>query len=70
MVILTAVITSIILLCILFILGLVCGIILLSKFRKRVLNQKQKTDTEVEKSQEKDMEMMENVAYGPLHLRV
>ena len=69
MVIITAVITSTILLCILFTLGLVCGI-LLSKFRKRVSNQKQKTDTEVETSQESDVEMMENVAYGPLHLRV
>ena len=70
MVIITAVITSTILLCVFFILGLVCGIILLSKFRKKVSNQKQKTDAEVEKSEEKDMEMMENVAYGPLHLRV
>ena len=69
MVIIAAVITSTILLCIFFIPGLVCGI-LLSKFRKRVLNQKQKTNTEVEASQEKDVEMMENVAYGPLHLRV
>ena len=67
MVIIIAVITSTILLCIFFILGLVCGT-LLSKFSKKVLNQKQKTDTEVETSQEKDMEMMENVAYGPLHL--
>ncbi len=71
MVIIAAVITSTLLICIFFIIGLVCGK-LLPKFPKRKLNHEQKNDTdhEVETSQEKDLEMMENVAYGPLPLRV
>ena len=52
-----------------FILGFVCGKSS-PKFRERMLNHKQKNDTKVETSQERDVEMMENVAYGPLHLRV
>ena len=67
--IITAVTTSIILLCIFFIFGFVCGK-LSPKFCERMLNHEQKNDTEVEQSQERDVEMMENVAYGPLHLRV
>jgi hypothetical protein len=68
-VIIAAVITSTLLICIFFILGLVCGK-LMPKFPKRIMNHKQKNDTEGEASQEKDLEMMENVAYGPLPLRV
>ena len=68
MIITTAVIPSTILSCIFFVLGLLCGrFSKLYKFPMRMVDHKQTNqDNKAKNLQKEDLEMTENVAYGPL----